>query len=482
MANTPRKSYKDIINVSTADDLGGDSPVGAKVGAEKEPGVSENGITAVTPEEIVTIAPPRAHFYYVRANDDASEKNMTGDERCGGFESFKQKLYPEVFGEKVGPVENAEVAFVNGKPKFLGRAAVGVVEFTANIDNAVPLASGGGFEGGGAPRSKRLEESIMSKGAVEAAGAFLMKTEFDIEGFETYVLIDKCMNVGNLAADMVDFTRAVYGGEMAGLWMAYIPDAGEFSVVGGDDFRGKSVLLINWTVERVMMLIDAAAAKGISQPFWLVDFVDPLTKEREIHISDRGVYLGLYGLSPSLQRTYGERIDSAVVKLMDVTGNLMTTKTIYVTMEGLDSASDYRKGTLGGATLDALFNQAGLTVGKVRQARTAGIDLRNTGVVALLVPVSANARHSFEQALTKWDAAAGDASKGGFCVTNGFDGFRNEISVSRKPSDALRRKGVKYGTADKEELLIFFRGAMEDDRLMGSFIHGIHGPTGVSPR
>ena len=40
----------------------------------------------------------------------------------------------------------------------------------------------------------------MAKGGVDAAGAFLMKTEFDIEQFETYVLLDKCMNVGNLAA------------------------------------------------------------------------------------------------------------------------------------------------------------------------------------------------------------------------------------------------------------------------------------------
>lgn len=38
------------------------------------------------------------------------------------------------------------------------------------------------------------------------------------------------------------------------------------------------------------------------------------------------MYLGLHGLSPALQRTYGERIDSTVVKLMDVTGNLMKTK------------------------------------------------------------------------------------------------------------------------------------------------------------
>ena len=63
-------------------------------------------------------------------------ENMTGDERCKalwGFESFKQKLYPEVFGEKIRPVENAEVAFVNGKPKFFGRSTIGLVEFTVNI-------------------------------------------------------------------------------------------------------------------------------------------------------------------------------------------------------------------------------------------------------------------------------------------------------------------------------------------------------------
>ena len=125
---------------------------------------------------------------------------MTGDERCKGFESFKQQLYPDVFGEKIGPVENAEVAFMNGKPKFLGRSTVGLVEFTVNIDNAIPATHGGGFEGDGVPRSMRLEQSIMAKGGVDAAGAFLMKTEFDIEQFETYVLLDKCMNVGNLAA------------------------------------------------------------------------------------------------------------------------------------------------------------------------------------------------------------------------------------------------------------------------------------------
>ena len=60
----------------------------------------------------MTAAPPRAHFYYVRANDDASDKHVTGDDRCKGFESFKHKLYADVFGEKVGPVENAKVAFV----------------------------------------------------------------------------------------------------------------------------------------------------------------------------------------------------------------------------------------------------------------------------------------------------------------------------------------------------------------------------------
>ena len=51
----------------------------------------------------------------------------------------------------------------------------------------------------------------MAKGGVDAAGAFLMKTEFDIEHFQTYVLLDKCMNVGNLAADMIDFVLLVMG-------------------------------------------------------------------------------------------------------------------------------------------------------------------------------------------------------------------------------------------------------------------------------
>ena len=87
-----------------------------------------------------------------------------------------------------------------------------------------------------------------------------------------------------------------------------------------------------------MEMIDDAVKKGVSVPFWLIDFTDPVTKEREIHISDRGVYLGLHGLSPALQRTYGERIDSTVVKLVAVTGNLMKAKIIYVSSEGHDSA------------------------------------------------------------------------------------------------------------------------------------------------
>jgi hypothetical protein len=426
MGDTPRKSYKDIIGASATDELAGGPPAVAKDGAGKEGGGPENGTTTATPEEIVSRAPPRAHFFYAMANTAESDKPMTGDERCKGFEQFQSMLQPGIFGEKIGPVENAEISFATGKPKYLGRSAVGLVEFTANVDNVRPAADGGGTAGGGAARCLELERAIQKPGAVEQSRSFLLKTEFDIESFDTFVLLDKCMNVGNLAADMIDFATLVYGG-LEDLWMAYIPDSGEFVVAGGDEFRGKSVFLINWGIDRVMNMIDDAAKKSVSVPFWLIDFTDPVTKEREIHISDRGVYLGLHGLSPALQRTYGERIDSTVVKLVAVTGNLMKAKIIYVSSEGHDSAGDYRKGTKGGAALEAVFAQAGLAMGKVRQAKPGGFDLRNTGVVALLVPVSANAQYQFEWALTKWDTAAGDPMKGGFCVTNEFDGTKSEI-------------------------------------------------------
>ena len=36
---------------------------------------------------------------------------MTGEERCKSFDAFQAKIMPTVFGEKLGPVENAEVAF-----------------------------------------------------------------------------------------------------------------------------------------------------------------------------------------------------------------------------------------------------------------------------------------------------------------------------------------------------------------------------------
>ena len=36
------------------------------------------------------------------------------------------------------------------------------------------------------------------------------------------------MNVGSLAADMIDFVNLVYG-DVGGLWMAYIPDAGDLA-------------------------------------------------------------------------------------------------------------------------------------------------------------------------------------------------------------------------------------------------------------
>ena len=43
------------------------------------------------------------------------------------------------------------------------------------------------------------------------AECFLIETEFDIETFTTYVLLEKCLNVGSLAADMIDFVNLVYG-------------------------------------------------------------------------------------------------------------------------------------------------------------------------------------------------------------------------------------------------------------------------------
>ena len=36
-----------------------------------------------------------------------------------------------------------------------------------------------------------------------------------------------------------------------------------------------------------MEMIDDAVKKGVSVPFWLIDFTDPGTKEREIHILPR---------------------------------------------------------------------------------------------------------------------------------------------------------------------------------------------------
>ena len=73
MASTPRKSYIDISStrrrVTTWAQGSGPTDV-AKDGAGKQPGVAENGIVSATPEEIRTVAPPRAHFYYVRANDE----------------------------------------------------------------------------------------------------------------------------------------------------------------------------------------------------------------------------------------------------------------------------------------------------------------------------------------------------------------------------------------------------------------------------
>ena len=110
-------------------------------------------------------------------------------------------LQPGIFGEKIGPVENAEISFATGKAKYLGRSAVGLVEFTCNVDNAISAADGGGFAGAGVGRCLELEQAILKLGAIDKARAFLMKTEFDIENFDTFVLLDKCMNVGNLAAD-----------------------------------------------------------------------------------------------------------------------------------------------------------------------------------------------------------------------------------------------------------------------------------------
>ena len=109
MGDTPRKSYKDIMSASATDELSGGSLAVAKDGAGKEGGGPENGTTAATPEEILSRAPPRAHFYYSLANTGESDKPMTGDERCKGFEQFQSMLQPGIFGEKVGPVENAEI-------------------------------------------------------------------------------------------------------------------------------------------------------------------------------------------------------------------------------------------------------------------------------------------------------------------------------------------------------------------------------------
>ena len=38
----------------------------------------KNGIVPATPEEVRTVAPPRAHFYYVRANDEDSTLDPHG--------------------------------------------------------------------------------------------------------------------------------------------------------------------------------------------------------------------------------------------------------------------------------------------------------------------------------------------------------------------------------------------------------------------
>ena len=92
---------------------------------------------------------------------------MTGDERCKGFEQFQLMLQPGIFGEKVGPVENAEISFATGKPKYLGRSAVGLVEFTCNVDNAISAADGGGFAGAGVGRCLELEQAILKPGAVD---------------------------------------------------------------------------------------------------------------------------------------------------------------------------------------------------------------------------------------------------------------------------------------------------------------------------
>ena len=112
--------------------------------------------------------------YDVRANDDKNDKHLTGEERCAGFDAFQAKIKPEVFGEKLGPVENAEVAFVGGKPKFLGRSMVGLTEFTVHIDNAISAADGGGYVGGGAARCMALEHAMQSKASIAENQCFLM--------------------------------------------------------------------------------------------------------------------------------------------------------------------------------------------------------------------------------------------------------------------------------------------------------------------
>ena len=77
---------------------------------------------------------------------------------------------------------------MNGKPKFLGRSTVGLVEFYCQHRQR-DLADGRRrFRRRWSALLQALEQSILAPGGIDAAGAFWMKTEFDIETFETYML------------------------------------------------------------------------------------------------------------------------------------------------------------------------------------------------------------------------------------------------------------------------------------------------------
>ena len=90
--------------MTATDDLAGDNKNVAGDGAGKDGGVAESGTPSATPEEITADIPPMAHFYYVRADEDGSGKNMTGEDRCKGFGGFQGKIQEALFGEKLGPV------------------------------------------------------------------------------------------------------------------------------------------------------------------------------------------------------------------------------------------------------------------------------------------------------------------------------------------------------------------------------------------